>query len=36
MGEEGQEDEFIQFLTYAIISCDETKAHWDMLNGTDS
>ena len=29
-------NEFVRFLTYAIASCDETKAHLDMLNETGS
>lgn len=28
--------EFVQFLTYAVASCDETKAHLDMLYETRS
>ena len=29
-------NEFVRFPTYAIASCDETKAHLDMLNETGS
>ena len=28
--------EFVQFLTYAVASCDETKAHLDILHETGS
>jgi four helix bundle protein len=28
--------EYIKFLTYALASCDETKAHLDLLHETDS
>lgn len=28
--------EFLQFLTYAVASCDETKAHLDILRETSS
>ncbi len=28
--------EYIRFLTYAIASCDETKAHLELLHETDS
>ena len=28
--------EYIKFLTYAIASCDETKAHLELLHGTRS
>ena len=35
-GRRKYQNEFIRFLTYAIASCDETKAHLDMLNETGS
>ena len=28
--------EYIKFLTYSLTSCDETKAHLELLNETDS
>ena len=28
--------EYIKFLTYALASCDETKAHLELLHETDS
>ena len=28
--------EYIKFLTYSLASCDETKAHLELLNKTDS
>jgi four helix bundle protein len=28
--------EYIKFLTYALASCDETKAHLELLHGTGS
>ena len=28
--------EYIKFLTYSLASCDETKAHLELLNETDS
>lgn len=35
-GRRRYKNEFVQFLTYAIASCDETKAHLEMLYGTGS
>jgi len=35
-GRRRYKNEFIQFLTYAVASCDETKAHLEMLNETGS
>lgn len=35
-GRRRYKNEFIQFLTYAIASCDETKAHLEMLHETES
>jgi four helix bundle protein len=35
-GRRRYKNEFIQFLTYAISSCDETKAHLEMLYETGS
>jgi four helix bundle protein len=35
-GRRRYKNEFIQFLTYAIASCDETKIHLEMLNETGS
>jgi four helix bundle protein len=33
-GRRRYKNEFIQFLTYAIASCDETKVHLDILHET--
>ena len=35
-GRRRYKNEFIQFLTYAIASCDETKGHLEMLYETES
>lgn len=35
-GRRKYKNEFIQFLTYAIASCDETKGHLELLRETDS
>jgi len=35
-GRRRYKNEFIQFLTYAIASCDETKAHLELLHETGS
>ena len=35
-GRRRYKNEFIQFLTYAVASCDETKAHLEMLHETSS
>ena len=35
-GRRRYKNEFIQFLTYAIASCDETKVHLEMLCETES
>ncbi len=35
-GRRRYKNEFIQFLTYAIASCDETKGHLEMLYQTES
>ena len=35
-GRKRYKNEFVQFLTYALASCDETKAHLEMLYETDS
>jgi len=35
-GRRRYKNEFIQFLTYAVASCDETKAHLEMLHETES
>jgi four helix bundle protein len=35
-GRRRYKNEFIQFLTYAVASCDETKAHLEMLDETGS
>ena len=35
-GRRRYKNEFIQFLTYAIASCDETKVHLDILHETGS
>ncbi|MFN3481084.1 MAG: four helix bundle protein [Thermodesulfovibrionales bacterium] len=35
-GRRKYKNEFIQFLTYALASCDETKAHLEMLYETNS
>ena len=35
-GRRRYKNEFIQFLTYALASCDETKAHLEMLYETGS
>ncbi|MGH7791366.1 MAG: four helix bundle protein, partial [Thermodesulfobacteriota bacterium] len=35
-GRRRYKNEFIQFLTYAIASCDETKAHLEILYETRS
>ena len=35
-GRRRYKNEFIQFLTYAIASCDETKVHLEMLYETGS
>lgn len=35
-GRRRYKNEFVQFLTYAIASCDETKAHLEMLYETGS
>lgn len=35
-GRRRYKNEFIQFLTYAVASCDETKAHLEMLHETGS
>ena len=35
-GRKRHKNEFIQFLTYAIASCDETKVHLEMLHETGS
>ena len=34
-GRRRYKNEFIQFLTYAIASCDETKVHLEMLHETE-
>ena len=35
-GRRRYKNEFIQFLTYAVASCDETKVHLEMLHETES
>ena len=35
-GRRRYKNEFIQFLTYAIASCDETKVHLEILHETGS
>lgn len=35
-GRRRYKNEFVQFLTYAVASCDETKAHLEMLHETGS
>jgi len=35
-GRRRYKNEFVQFLTYAIASCDETKVHLEMLHETGS
>jgi len=35
-GRKRYKNEFVKFSTYAIASCDETKAHLEMLHETDS
>jgi len=35
-GRRRYKNEFVQFLTYAVASCDETKAHLEMLYETGS
>jgi four helix bundle protein len=35
-GRRRYKNEFIQFLTYSIASCDETKVHLEMLYETES
>jgi four helix bundle protein len=35
-GRRRYKNEFIQYLTYAVASCDETKAHLEMLSETGS
>jgi len=35
-GRRRYKNEFIQFLTYAVASCDETKVHLEMLFETES
>lgn len=35
-GRRRYKNEFIQFLTYAIASCDETKVHLEILRETES
>jgi four helix bundle protein len=35
-GRRRYKNEFIQFLTYSIASCDETKVHLEMLHETES
>ena len=35
-GRRRYKNEFVQFLTYAVASCDETKAHLEMLHETES
>lgn len=35
-GRRRYKNEFIQFLTYAVASCDETKAHLEILHETGS
>jgi four helix bundle protein len=35
-GRRNYRNDFIRFLTYAIASCDETKAHLEMLQETGS
>ncbi len=35
-GRRRYKNEFIQFLTYSIASCDETKVHLEILNETGS
>ena len=35
-GRKFYKNEFVKFLTYALSSCDETKAHLEMLCKTDS
>ena len=35
-GRRRHKNEFIQFLTYAVASCDETKVHLEMLQETGS
>jgi len=35
-GRRRYQKDFIQFLTYSVASCDETKAHIEMLLGTGS
>ena len=35
-GRRRYKNEFVQFLTYSIASCDETKVHLEFLRGTGS
>lgn len=35
-GRRRYKNEFIQFLTYALASCDETREHLDIISETDS
>ncbi|MFC1488554.1 four helix bundle protein [Thermodesulfobacteriota bacterium] len=35
-GRKYYKNEFVKFLTYALASCDETKAHLEMLDKTES
>ena len=35
-GRRRYKNEFVQFLTYALASCDETKVHLEMLHETGS
>ena len=35
-GRKKYQGEYVQFLTYALASCDETKYHLDILSETDS
>ena len=35
-GRKYYKNEFVKFLTYALASCDETKAHLEMLYKTES
>ena len=35
-GRRRYKNEFVQFLTYAVASCDETKSHLEMLHETGS